>query len=113
MGVDVMDPEGRREESMAESLEAFSSFVLGDEGREACASIIDRHMDGSAGELQGGSEEHSVYRVTIGDGEDGEKGVGGAEVRGLSASSLATTPLLPPPEPPPHNPPPPSQPGAR
>ena len=77
MGVDVMDPEGRREESMAESLEAFSSFVLGDEGREACASIIDRHMDGSAGELQGGSEEHSVYRVTIGDGEDGEKGVGG------------------------------------
>uniref|UniRef100_A0A7S4J2Y2 Uncharacterized protein n=1 Tax=Odontella aurita TaxID=265563 RepID=A0A7S4J2Y2_9STRA len=70
LGVDVLEPESKREESMARALEAFSSFVL-EEGRERCRAILERHAGDSVGELQGGSDEHAIYRAVIADDEDG------------------------------------------
>lgn len=72
LGVDVFVPETRKEIIMAEALDAFSSFVLNDE-RERCQSIIDRHLGLTVGELQGGTDEHEIYRISIleDDADDG------------------------------------------
>jgi hypothetical protein len=69
MGIDVFEPESRKEKTMAQALEAFSLFVL-EEEKEKCQAIIDRHMGKSVGELMGGSEQHEVYRVLITDDEN-------------------------------------------
>jgi hypothetical protein len=68
MGIDVLEPESKKEKTMAQALEAFSLFVLEEEKRK-CQTIIDRHMGKSVGELMGGSEQHEVYRVLITDGK--------------------------------------------
>lgn len=69
MGIDIMRPESRKEEAMAEALESFSNFVL-EEEKAMCQSILDENRGDSVGELQGGSLEHSIYRVLITDDED-------------------------------------------
>lgn len=68
MGVDVIEPESGKEEIMAEAFDAFSSFIL-EEEREKCQDILDNHINigSSVGELQGGSDHHSIYRVLIPD----------------------------------------------
>lgn len=73
MGVDVLEPESKKEKSMAQALDAFSAFVL-EEEREKCQEILDKHMGESVGELQGGSGEHAIYRVLITDDEEGATG---------------------------------------
>ena len=69
MGIDIMRPESRKEETMAEALESFSNFVL-EEEKAMCQSILDENRGDSVGELQGGSLKHSIYRVLITDDED-------------------------------------------
>lgn len=69
LGIDVMGPESRKEETIAQALGAFSLFVL-DEEQDKCHAIIEKHMGKSAGPLQGGSDEHEIYRVSITDDED-------------------------------------------
>ena len=64
LGVDVFEPESRREELMAQTLEAFASFLL-DQQPEMTEAILAKYSGSSVGELQGGSEEHSIYRVLI------------------------------------------------
>ena len=49
---------------MADELEALSQFVLFDE-REMCQCIIQRHIGHTVGELQGGNDDHEIYRVSI------------------------------------------------
>jgi hypothetical protein len=66
LGIDVLEPESRKEKTMAQALEAFSLFVL-EEEKIKCQAIIDRHMGRSVGQLMGGSEQHEVYRVHITD----------------------------------------------
>lgn len=71
MGVDIFEPESKREESLAQALEDFSRFVLHDES-DLCQKILLAHLGESVGELQGGSEEHEIYRVSIPQKELGE-----------------------------------------
>ena len=73
MGIDVMSPESRKEETMAQALEAFSSFIL-EEEHEKCQAILDNHTGESVGELQGGSDQHSIYRVLIPDDDNDANG---------------------------------------
>jgi len=75
MGVDVLEPESEKEKLMAEALDAFSSFILHDE-QDKCRTILDTHINSgdssSVGELQGGSDQHSIYRVLISDDDNDE-----------------------------------------
>lgn len=67
MGVDVYHPESRFEESMAEAFSDFSSFVLSI-GKERCLEILENDLyndGGSVGELQGGDDSFSIYRVSF------------------------------------------------
>ena len=67
MGVDVYQPESRFEESMAEAFSEFSSFVLST-GRDKCLEILENDLQnniGSVGELQGGADSFSIYRVSF------------------------------------------------
>jgi len=70
MGVDIMEPESGKEELMAEAFDAFSSFIL-EEEQEKCEEILDKYIDigSSVGELQGGSDQHAIYRVLIDEDE--------------------------------------------
>mmetsp|Transcript_51220 Transcript_51220/g.61703 ORF Transcript_51220/g.61703 Transcript_51220/m.61703 type:complete len:107 (+) Transcript_51220:448-768(+) len=57
LGVDIMEPETRKEETMSEALRAFSSFVLYDE-KTKTRTILDKHLQNlssssSMGELAG------------------------------------------------------------
>lgn len=69
MGAYVMEPEGEMEERMAEAFEAFTLFILEQE-QEKCQAIIENHIGSSVGELAGGSNQHSIYRVLITDDDD-------------------------------------------
>lgn len=64
MGIDVFDPSTPRDETMASALDDFSTFVLLEE-REQCLSIIQDHLGNTVGELQGGSAEHEIYRISF------------------------------------------------
>jgi hypothetical protein len=64
LGVDVFVPETKKEIVMAEAFDAFSLFVLHDE-REKCQAIIDKHVGQTVGQLQGGTDEYEIYRVTV------------------------------------------------
>lgn len=66
--IDVLEPVSRKEEIMAQALEEFSSFVLRE---QACQEILDKHMGLTVGALQGGSEQHEIYRVSITRDHDG------------------------------------------
>ena len=67
MGIDVFRPETRFEATIAEALDAFSTFVLLKE-KEKCIEILEEDLyngGGSVGELQGGNESFSIYRVSF------------------------------------------------
>mmetsp|Transcript_28845 Transcript_28845/g.33523 ORF Transcript_28845/g.33523 Transcript_28845/m.33523 type:complete len:446 (+) Transcript_28845:204-1541(+) len=70
MGIDIFEPEVKREIVLAEAMHAFSSFVLHEEP-DLCQQILDSDTGGSVGELQGGSEHHIIYRVSIPDTSEG------------------------------------------
>jgi hypothetical protein len=69
LGVDILEPETKKEQILAEALEAFSEFILVEE-KEACLAILDKHDGASVGELQGGSDQHDIYRVSITEDDD-------------------------------------------
>ena len=69
LGVDILEPETKKEQILAEALEAFSEFVLVEE-KETCLAILDKHDGASVGELQGGSDQHDIYRVSITEDDD-------------------------------------------
>ncbi|KAL7521875.1 hypothetical protein ACHAWX_006565 [Stephanocyclus meneghinianus] len=73
MGIDLFKPLTRFEETMAQALDDFSRFVLF-EGREKCLTILESDLfnnGGSVGELQGGDDSFSIYRVSFpADGAD-------------------------------------------
>ena len=67
IGIDVFRPETRFEDTIAETLGEFSSFVLFKE-KEKCLAILEEDLyndRGSVGELQGGNESFSIYRVSF------------------------------------------------
>ena len=63
--VELLVPKSKHEHLMAKAMEAFSIFVLEDE-RESCLRILqlDKYCD-EVGELQGGNDDYSIYRVVI------------------------------------------------
>lgn len=69
--VDVLEPSTRRQETFAEALETFSSFVLQDCCDE-CRAIILNDNTNTVGTLQGAStDEHDIYRISITDDTNG------------------------------------------
>ncbi|KAL3802387.1 hypothetical protein HJC23_007212 [Cyclotella cryptica] len=67
MGIDLFKPQTRFEDTMAQALDDFSRFVLF-EGREKCLKILESDLcngGGSVGELQGGDDSFSIYRVSF------------------------------------------------
>ena len=68
MEVDILKASNRREETMVDAMDAFSSFVLHEE-REECRQILEKHMGATVGALQGGNDDEEIYRVTINDDE--------------------------------------------
>lgn len=67
MGVDIFEPCSRFEESMSQAMDEFSFFVLNEE-KDQCLEILENDINNggySVGELQGGSENHSIYRVSF------------------------------------------------
>ena len=71
LGIDVFEPETRFEESTAHDLAEFSSFVL-NTGRDKCLEILETDLcneGGSVGELQGGDDSFSIYRVSFPENE--------------------------------------------
>ena len=68
MGVALFEPDTRRDFVLAEAMEAFASFCLEKEPAK-CNAVIQKHVDmGTAGSLQGGSDDFEIYRLSI-DGE--------------------------------------------
>ncbi len=77
MGVDVYEPQSRSEQTVASLLEDFSHFVLFEE-KQTCLQILQQDMSDSVGELQGGNDDFSIYRVSLpsdidDDGEEEER----------------------------------------
>lgn len=66
IGIDVFEPETRSEEMIAQALDEFSSFVL-HEGKDRCLEILENDLcnGDSVGELQGGNDVFSIYRVSF------------------------------------------------
>jgi hypothetical protein len=73
MGVEVLEPETRQQVHLARAMHDFSTFCLHDE-QQLCRAIIDKHMAfaesseeeaSSIGELQGGSDEFDIYRLSL------------------------------------------------
>eukprot|EP00557_Chaetoceros_sp_GSL56_P002797 CAMPEP_0176501248 /NCGR_PEP_ID=MMETSP0200_2-20121128/14054_1 /TAXON_ID=947934 /ORGANISM="Chaetoceros sp., Strain GSL56" /LENGTH=447 /DNA_ID=CAMNT_0017900111 /DNA_START=311 /DNA_END=1655 /DNA_ORIENTATION=+ len=63
-GIDIFEPESKREKMMAEAMESFSLFVL-DEEPDLCKEILENDRTESVGLLQGGNDIYSIYRVMI------------------------------------------------
>lgn len=68
MEVDILQASSRKEESMADAMDAFASFVLHEE-RVKCKEILENHMGATVGALQGGNDDEEIYRVNINDDE--------------------------------------------
>lgn len=73
LGVTVEEPETPKEESFARALEAFAQFALLEQPEQTQA-LLEQYLssspnnnnnDDSVGVLQGGNDEHSIYRVSI------------------------------------------------
>lgn len=64
MEIDIYEPESKKEESLAEAMGAFSSFVLHEEPSK-CQTILDDDKGDTVGELQGGNSHFRIYRVSI------------------------------------------------
>lgn len=64
MKIDIFQPVSKKEQLMAQAMEAFSTFVLHEE-LEKCQKILMDDDTGSVGELQGGNCNYSIYRVSL------------------------------------------------
>ena len=68
MGIDIFEPESRSSEGdIAQAFGEFSHFVLHEE-KDACIEILENDLcrgGDSVGELQGGSDVFSIYRVSF------------------------------------------------
>jgi hypothetical protein len=66
MDILLYEPATKQEEKMAEAMEVFSLFVIEDESN-TCQSILESYSgpSTSVSELQGGSDDCSIYRVLI------------------------------------------------
>ncbi|KAL7526880.1 hypothetical protein ACHAXR_001693 [Thalassiosira sp. AJA248-18] len=67
MGIDIFEPESRSDEIIAQLFDDFSHFVLHQE-KTKCIEILENDLcrgGGSVGELQGGSDDYSIYRVSF------------------------------------------------
>jgi len=95
MEVDITEASSRREENMANAMDAFSSFVLY-EGREECRTILENHMGTTVGALQGGNDDEEVYRVLINEDENGACGELVSKFRSSSREGKKIAPLLTP-----------------
>ena len=71
MGVDLYPAETRWERNIAKEFQAFSSFILHEEA-EKCLEILDSSTSDSVGELQGGNDNYSIYRVSFPEDEDSD-----------------------------------------
>jgi hypothetical protein len=72
MGIDVFEPQTKFEESMARTFSEFSSYVLFRK-RDKCLEILESDLHngaGSVGELQGGDDSFSIYRVSFPDNDE-------------------------------------------
>mmetsp|Transcript_17830 Transcript_17830/g.35780 ORF Transcript_17830/g.35780 Transcript_17830/m.35780 type:complete len:454 (-) Transcript_17830:2295-3656(-) len=72
MGIDVFEPESASDKHLAELFEEFSHFVLHSE-KEKCLEIIEDDFNNggmSVGELQGGSDVFSIYRISFPSDDD-------------------------------------------
>ncbi len=86
MGIDLFEPSrGTSEQTLAQLFEEFSEFVLNEE-RDKCLQILQDDIDtdggglgASVGELQGGNEAFSIYRVSFPDGDDDEENGDGCD----------------------------------
>ena len=68
LGVDILEPQTRKELGMAQALQAFSQFVLHDDDKkDSCRAIVEKHLGRSVGELQGGSDDQHeiIYRLSM------------------------------------------------
>jgi len=64
MGIDVFTPSSTMEEELASTFDEFSNFVLQQE-KDTCLEILENDDTGCVGELQGGSDAYSIYRVSF------------------------------------------------
>ena len=77
MGIDLFEPlAGSEQKNLARLFEEFSEYVLNEE-RERCLQILQDDIDSdgagmgaSVGELQGGNDSFSIYRVSFPDSDD-------------------------------------------
>jgi hypothetical protein len=63
--VELLAPDTKKEHALAQVMQAFSNFVFYEE-RESCLVILrmQKHSE-EVGELQGGNDDYSIYRVVI------------------------------------------------
>ena len=76
MGIDVFEPQSTSEKHLAQLFEDFSQFVLHSE-RDKCLEIMEDDLNNggmSVGELQGGSQLYSIYRVSFPSDDDSYDG---------------------------------------
>ncbi len=92
MGIDVFEPESTSEKHLAQMFEDFSHFVLHSE-KEKCLEILEDDLNNnggmSVGELQGGSDVYSIYRVSFPseddyDDDDGQANSNNAAIKLLN-----------------------------
>eukprot|EP00957_Ditylum_brightwellii_P149365 11375787-Ditylum_brightwellii.AAC.1 len=69
MGIDIYLPTTPKETLLAQAMGEFSHYVLQDEPY-LCQHILEKDSSGTVGELQGGSDDYSIYRVSIPDDDD-------------------------------------------
>jgi len=65
MGIDVFTPSSE----LASTFDEFSNFVLHQE-KDTCLEILENDDSGCVGELQGGSDAYSIYRVSFPTNDD-------------------------------------------
>ncbi|KAL3768405.1 hypothetical protein ACHAW5_000772 [Stephanodiscus triporus] len=94
MGVDVYEPRTRHDEDLAASFGEFSNFVLREEA-DACRGILEadlrRGSGSSVGELQGGSDDHPIYRVSFPSSSSSSSSSEGGDGRGRDGGGGTTT----------------------
>ena len=76
MGIDVFEPQSASEKHLLQLFEDFSQFVLHSE-KDKCLKILEDDLNNggmSVGELQGGSELYSIYRVSFPSDDDDDVG---------------------------------------
>ena len=79
MGIDVFTPSSTLEEELASTFNEFSNFVLHQE-KDTCIEILENDDSGCVGELQGGSDAYSIYRVSFPINDDDGDGDGDSNI---------------------------------